>query len=112
MGPPRRRFIEETVDSEALLREISGYCRRVGMAESTFGRLSVNDGKLVSRLRFGGRITTDTAERVRGFIDQNRDGLRGRRGMPSTNGAAVATATAPTMTLPPEAQSAAKNFRF
>jgi hypothetical protein len=101
------------MDNEALLREISGYCRRVGMAESTFGRLSVNDGKLVSRLRFGGRITTDTAARVRGFIDQNRDGLRGRRGtLPTTNGAAVATATAPSMPLLPEAQSAAKNFRF
>jgi len=41
------------VDNETLLQEISGYCRRVGMAESTFGRLAVNDGKLVSRLQIG-----------------------------------------------------------
>src|SRR5690242_10925357 len=38
------------------------------MAESTFGRLAVNDGKLVSRLRLGGRVTTDTVDRVRAFI--------------------------------------------
>ncbi len=38
------------------------------MAESTFGRLAVNDGKLVSRLRLGGRVTTDTVDRVHSFI--------------------------------------------
>ena len=37
--------------SETLLREITEYCRRARMAESTFGRLAVNDGKLVNRLR-------------------------------------------------------------
>ena len=67
------------MDNETLLGEIAGYCRRVGMAESTFGRLAVNDGKLVSRLRFGGRVTTETVERVRGFIDQHREGPMGRR---------------------------------
>lgn len=54
--------------SEALLRDIADYCRRVKMAESTFGRHAVNDGKLVSRLRLGGRVTTHTVERVRAFI--------------------------------------------
>jgi hypothetical protein len=66
-----------SVEAEQLLSEISDYCRRVGMAESTFGRRAVNDGKLVSRLRIGGRITTDTAERVRSFIRQNAN-LEGR----------------------------------
>ena len=54
--------------SEALLRDIAEYCRSAKMAESTFGRHAVNDGKLVSRLRLGGRVTTDTVERVRAFI--------------------------------------------
>ncbi len=40
------------------------------MAESTFGRQVVNDGKLVSRLRLGGRVTARTAERVRSYIDR------------------------------------------
>src|ERR1700683_5013361 len=56
--------------SETLLRDIAEYCRRARMAESTFGRLAVNDGKLVSRLRLGGRVTTDTVERVHAFIQR------------------------------------------
>src|SRR5215472_10422613 len=56
--------------SEALLRDIAEYCRRTRIAESTFGRLAVNDGKLVSRLRLGGRVRTDTVDRVRAFISQ------------------------------------------
>src|SRR5215472_11024675 len=57
-----------TMDSETLLREISEYCRRADLAESTFGRLAINDGKLVRRLRDGGRITTDTFDRIQAFI--------------------------------------------
>ena len=55
-----------------LLAEITGYCRAWGLAESTFGRLAVNDGKFVARLRDGGRVTDDTARRVRTFISQDR----------------------------------------
>src|SRR5215472_1588734 len=57
-----------TMDSETLLREISEFCRRADLAESTFGRLAINDGKLVRRLRDGGRITTDTFDRIQAFI--------------------------------------------
>src|SRR5205807_458786 len=46
--------------SEALLGDVAEYCRGVRMAESTFGRLAVNDGTLVSRLRPGSRVATDT----------------------------------------------------
>ena len=67
--------------SETLLRDIAEYCRRARMAESTFGRLAVNDGKLVSRLRLGGRVTTDTVDRVRAFI--------AREPQPAVNGAPV-----------------------
>jgi len=56
------------VNAEALLREISDYCRRAGLAESTFGRLAINDGKLVSRLKYGGRITTDTFDRIQAYM--------------------------------------------
>ena len=56
--------------NERLLLEIDGFCRSFGMAESTFGRRAVNDGKFVGRLRFGGRVTTQTADRVRAFISR------------------------------------------
>jgi SAM-dependent methyltransferase len=51
-----------------LLDSISEFCRRAGMAESTFGRRAVNDGKFVSRLRDGARITPETLERVSIFL--------------------------------------------
>jgi hypothetical protein len=56
------------LDSDALLQAIRDYCRLSGMAESTFGRLTVNDGKLVSRLRYGGRVTPETASRLLAFM--------------------------------------------
>ena len=95
------------MDSQSLLQEISGYCRRVGMAESTFGRLAVNDGKLVSRLRFGGRVTVETVERVRGFMTRHKGGeTASRQAKPNAPNAAPAGA--------PKAAPAPsdKNFRF
>ena len=58
-------WMEPAMEPEALLRDITDYCRKTGVAESTFGRLVVNDGKFVNRLRDGGRITTTTFQRVR-----------------------------------------------
>jgi hypothetical protein len=86
--------------SEALLRDIAEYCRGAGIAESTFGRLAVNDGKLVGRLRLGGRVTSETVERVRAFIASAPE--------PRANGG-VAVPRAPLLPPTPEA---AHNFRF
>ena len=60
--------------NEQILQEISEFCRQRGLAESTFGRRAVNDGKLANRLRNGGRITTDTLDRIRAFMARNTDG--------------------------------------
>ena len=57
----------------ALLAEISAFCRVRSMAESTFGRAALNDGKLVSRLRDGGRITPQTFERLQAFMARDDD---------------------------------------
>ncbi|HKJ74002.1 MAG TPA: hypothetical protein VKA19_07785 [Alphaproteobacteria bacterium] len=54
-----------------LLRDIEAYCRKVGLAETTFGRRSVNDGKFVSRLREGKGVTIRTLNKVKEFIEQN-----------------------------------------
>src|SRR5277367_4634814 len=59
---------ESAMNAQELLQEISDYCRQTGLAESTFGRRAVNDGKLTGRLRNGGRITTDTLDRIHGFM--------------------------------------------
>ena len=62
--PPHPR----RANNDKLLAQISSFCRSVAMAESTFGRHVANDGKLVSRLRSGGRITMQTVERIDSFI--------------------------------------------
>jgi hypothetical protein len=62
------------MNAQQLLTEISDYCRQTGLAESTFGRRAVNDGKLAARLRNGGRITTETLDRIRAFMESNRTG--------------------------------------
>ena len=61
-------MIQSSADS--LLAEIEAFCRRSGIAESTFGRQSVNDGKLCVRLRNGKDVTLETAAKIRGFIDK------------------------------------------
>ncbi|MBV8921577.1 MAG: hypothetical protein JOZ76_26475, partial [Bradyrhizobium sp.] len=58
--------------SEQILSEIRDYCRATQTAESTFGRLAVNDGKLVSRLRDGARITTATLDKLRAYLSEHR----------------------------------------
>ncbi len=56
------------MNAQELLQEIADYCRQTRLAESTFGRRAVNDGKLAARLRNGGRITTDTLDRIHNFM--------------------------------------------
>ncbi|WP_198045869.1 hypothetical protein [Novosphingobium aquimarinum] len=59
------------VDAQSLLEQIGLACQRMKMAPSTFGRLAVNDGKLVTRLQQGGKVTLQTVERVHRFIEES-----------------------------------------
>lgn len=63
--------------THSLLEEIEDYCRLTGIAESTFGRRAINDGKLCSRLRRGRTITLGTAERARAYMERTLPGRRG-----------------------------------
>ena len=60
-----------TDNAQTLLESISEFCRRNAMAESTFGRRAVNDGKFVSRLRDGSRLKPETWDRVVQFIERH-----------------------------------------
>jgi hypothetical protein len=103
------------MNTEQLLEEISSFCRRAGMAESTFGRRVVNDGKLVQRLRHGGRITTDTLDRIRNYLSDHPNG-----GTPSPAISLNSRASLPVQEFPrvPAAASSGEekdpqqNFRF
>src|SRR5579871_2363894 len=64
--------VDQAGTSKEILTEIRDYCRATHTAESTFGRLVVNDGKLVSRLRDGARITTGTLDKVRNYLSDHR----------------------------------------
>jgi hypothetical protein len=86
-----------TATADQILEEIRDYCRATQTAESTFGRLVVNDGKLVSRLRDGAKITTGTLDKLRAYLSQYRatsPSERSRRSPAAgpVNGAATAAA--------------------
>ena len=89
------------MSAQALLQEISDYCRHSGLAESTFGRRAVNDGKLTARLRNGGRITTETLDRIRAFMGSNQAaGDRRARRSSSARASARPPASPPTPAPP------------
>ena len=52
----------------SLLTDIENFCRSYDMAETTFGRQAVNDGKLCQRLRTGKGITINTVYKIQDFI--------------------------------------------
>lgn len=80
---------------EALLADIAAFLRDAGMAETTFGRHAVNDGKFVGRLRSGSGVTVATIDRVRAYIAAERPKLAaGKRGRGDV-AAEAATAAAP-----------------
>ena len=57
------------MSKDNLLDAVIEYCKTHKMAESTFGRKAVNDGKFVSRLRTGARVTPETWEKVNKFMN-------------------------------------------
>jgi hypothetical protein len=108
--------------AQELLAQISDYCRQSGLAESTFGRRAVNDGKLANRLRNGGRITTETVNRIQAYMTANRGGATvASRILPFAAGpppAARAPSVPPAPSMPssprgPQGPSdPQRNFRF
>lgn len=59
--------------TDQLLKEIESFIKAQRLAgqrlsDTTFGRLAVNDGKFVGRLRNGGTVTLPTAERIRSYM--------------------------------------------
>jgi hypothetical protein len=103
------------MNAQELLQEISDYCRHTGLAESTFGRRAVNDGKLTTRLRNGGRVTTDTLDRIRTFIATNRTSMGAGRPaiIERPREAQPAPGHSPVHSLVPAAEpDPQRNFRF
>ena len=81
--------------NDEILSQITEFCRQADMAESTFGRRAVNDGKLVHRLREGKRITIDTLDRIQAYIAASMPG-----GVPPPRG----------LEVPPEKRDPQRQF--
>jgi hypothetical protein len=98
--------------NEQILQEIGEFCRARGLAESTFGRRAVNDGKLASRLRNGGRITTETLERIRNFMSHSAGSAPARRRVlfEGSNQSILPVVAPPA--APAEPGDPQRNFRF
>jgi len=60
-----------TTTQDQFLSEVDRYLTAKGMAETTFGRRAVNDGKFLGRLRAGGTVTTRTIDRARAWMTAN-----------------------------------------
>ena len=60
----------------SMLEKIEDFCRKANIAESTFGYLVVNDGKLCNRLRNGKDVTMNTANKIQMYIDENKSSLK------------------------------------
>lgn len=58
--------------NEKLLSEIEEFLSEAGIGEHRFGMLATSNGRLVERLRSGGRIWPDTEAKVRAFIRSER----------------------------------------
>ncbi len=72
--------MQETTDlSGNLIDSILAFCKQKKMAESTFGRRAVNDGKFVPGLRNGSGITPETWERVAKFISSDESYIVSRK---------------------------------
>ncbi len=98
------------VAGESLLDSIAMFCRAKGMAETTFGRRAVNDGKFVSRLRDGARITPETLQRIASFI--KREGGKLTNETPPELKPLLTVASRPRAAEPIGEISSAQNFRF
>jgi SAM-dependent methyltransferase len=98
-----------TTTTDQILGEIRDYCRKTQTAESTFGRIVVNDGKLVSRLRDGAKITTGTLDRVRAYLSRDQ----GEPPASPTTPALLAGRSTESKTQPdPETSVQPAGFRF
>ena len=96
----------------SLLGSIADFCQRTGMAESTFGRRAVNDGKFVARLRDGARVTPETLSRVNQFME--RHGAATAGDSPPELLALIRGSAAQSARTPPRSENSGpdKGFRF
>jgi hypothetical protein len=98
------------VRADELLNEIRTFCRDNGMAETTFGRRAVNDGKFVGRVRDGARISPKTLEKVETFMAKSSGQIE-KPFVIGSNGQ-IASHAAPSNDVGGESEEDVQHFRF
>jgi hypothetical protein len=63
-----------------LIQEIDAFLAEFGIGEHRFGILAAKNGRLVERLRSGGRVWPETEQQVREFMNQRRAAAKTGRG--------------------------------
>ena len=61
------------ITHQSIIESIERHCATRGVAETTFGKKVVNDGKLLSRLRGGKSISIDTYNRIMAEIEASSE---------------------------------------
>ncbi len=98
-------------DVWALLSDIEHYCLINKLAESTFGRRAVNDGKLCQRLREGKGITLKTIKKIRSFMHPMGQGVSSVT-TPEVNAGARSALPTPSPGSISQPSSGGRPFRF
>lgn len=62
---------------KALLKEIEGFCAEFNLSHYTFGYKATKNGRLVERLKNGGRIWPETEKTIRKFMSNYRQTFEG-----------------------------------
>lgn len=57
---------------ENLLTEIEEFCDEFHLSNYTFGYKAIKNGRLIDRLKNGGRVWPDTEQRIRNFMSNYR----------------------------------------
>ncbi len=57
-------------DQTKLLRDIHAYCRKLGIAPTTFGSLALKDSRFVERVR-AGTVQVNTMQKARDYMREN-----------------------------------------
>lgn len=62
--------------TEKLLSEVTDFLAETGMGVSYFGKIASGNSELVHRLKDGGRVWPETADKVRAFMKTHRASVR------------------------------------
>lgn len=64
---------------DELLNEIDRFLKRTGIAPTRFGEESCGERSILKRLRRGGKLTTDTYDRIKSYMHARRNERPSRR---------------------------------